>query len=215
MSSFPTGMYGDYPISGTENEEKKYNKIQELKETISECLRWAKVEEAFSEKICLRLALQNCGTAIDEDIEITITIPKECLLAMNEFPKFDNSTMGYLLNDCDMDSVFGIESTSEYLSYDSSKKSYDHPIRHVNTGIPGYVPDYSDDFINELKGIFCYSVYEEDGNYLLKLKVDYIKHHTTVAFPSIIFVKAPPESIPYTITSRNSATIISGELLLE
>lgn len=214
-SSIPTGIFGSSQIDGTDDEKTKYHKIVKLKEIISECLEWAPIEDAFSGKTCLRLALQNCGTAVDEGIEITITISKECLLAINEFPKFDNDIMGYLLNDCDMDTLFGIESTSEYLSYDSVQKVFAHPIRNTNIGLPGYVPDYSEDFIDELNGVFCYSVYEIDDSYLLKLKVDYIKHHTAVAFPSIIFVKASPKSIPYTITSRNSATIISGELLFE
>ena len=36
----------------------------------------------------------------------------------------------------------------------------------------------------------------------LKLSVDYIKHHTAVAFPAVIFVKQDISSISYTISSK-------------
>ena len=46
----------------------------------------------------------------------------------------------------------------------------------------------------------------------MKLKFDYIKHNTTIAFPSIIFIKESFKLIPYTITSKNSPKIVSGEI---
>ena len=214
-SSIPTGIYGSGSIEGTKDEKAKYRKIMKLKETISKCLKWAPIEKVFSGKTCVRLALQNCGTDVDEDIEITITIPKECLLTTSEFPALSNGEMGYLLNDCDMETMFGIESTPEYMNYDAAQKDFVHPIRSPQLGLPGLVHDYSKDFINELNEIFCYPIYEVGDSYLLKLKIDYIKHNTAVAFPSIIFLKASPKFIQYTITSRNSAEVIKEELSVE
>ena len=46
----------------------------------------------------------------------------------------------------------------------------------------------------------------------MKLKFDYIKHNTTIAFPSIIFIKESFKFIPYTITSKNSPEIVSEEI---
>lgn len=108
QSSIPTGIMGGYSFSGTDAEKEKYDTIQELLETISKALEWAPVEKAFDDKKCLKLAIQNCGTDIDEDIEISLRIPKNSLLPISEFPKFDNDKMGYLLNDCDMSELFGI-----------------------------------------------------------------------------------------------------------
>ena len=121
--------------------------------------------------------------------------------------------MEYLLKECDMSKLFGICSTSEYSDYDSSIKSLPHfsppiikPISFIGT------PDYTSDYESELASIFCYSCYDEGDNFVLKLKVDYIKHNTAVAFPSVLFVKRSFTSIPYTITSRNSPEKISGEI---
>lgn len=48
------------------------------------------------------------------------------------------------------------------------------------------------------------------GKYIVKLKVDYIKHNTTVAFPTILFVKNEIDEIPYKITSKNNPDVVEG-----
>ncbi|WP_341458910.1 hypothetical protein, partial [Ruminococcus bromii] len=171
-------------------------------------------ENAFSDKKCLKLALQNCVTDIDEDIEISLRIPKNSLLPINEFPKFNNDEMGYLLNDCNMSELFGICSTSTYSDYDSSIVTSRRFSPRVSTPsiFPGYTSDYSDDFESELSDVFCYSCFDEGEEYIVKLKFDYIKHNTTIAFPSIIFINESFKSIPYTITSKNSPEIVSGKI---
>lgn len=63
-----------------------------------------------------------------------------------------------------------------------------------------------------LQDVFCYSVYSDGNNHILKLKFDYIKHHTVIAFPTAIFLKESPEAIAYEITSRNSPDILSKSI---
>ena len=193
QNSIPTGIMGGYSLNGTDAEKEKYDTIQELLETISKVLEWAPVEKAFADKKCLKLALQNCGTDIDEDIEISLRIPKNSLLPISEFPRFDNDKMGYLLNDCDMSELFGICRTSTYSDYDSSIVTSRRFSPHVSTPsvFPGYVPNYSHDFKSELADVFYYSCFDEGEEYIVKIKFDYIKHNTIIAFPSVIFIKAP------------------------
>ncbi len=214
QNTMTPSILGGASITGTKAEEEKYDTIQELLETISSALKWVPVEKAFTDKKCLKLALQNCGTDIDEDIEISLTIPKSSLLPINEFPKFDNDEMGYLLNDCNMSEIFGIGSTSTYADYDSSIVTSQRFSPRVSTPsiFPGYSPNYSDYFESELADVFCYSCFDEGEKYIVKLKIDYIKHNTIVAFPSVIFIKEPFNSIPYTITSKNSPDIVTGEI---
>lgn len=199
-------------LKGTPEEIQKYKKIKKLQETISKALDWAPVEKAFSNKRCLRLAIQNCGKSIDEDVEISFEMPKDVLLTLEEFPQFKNNEMGYLLNDCNMSILFGIDSTAEYVEYSESERNHGTNYIPHNYGLPGYVPNYSDDFVSELNDVFCYSIYPNKGNYIIKLKVDYIKHNTTVAFPSVLFVKGEIKEIPYKITSKNNPDIVKGML---
>ena len=213
-SAIPTDVFGGTSLVGTDAEKEKYETILELLETISNLSKWMPIEKEFAEKKCLRLALQNSGTDIDEDIEISLRIPKNSLLPINEFPKLNNDEMDYLLNECDMNRIFGICSTSAYSDYASSIVTTRRPSPLVSmpSVFPGYTRNYSDDFENELAEIFCYSCFDDGEEYIVKLKIDYIKHNTTVAFPSVIFIKEPFESIPYSITSKNSPDIVNGEV---
>ena len=197
-------------LNATSEEKQKYWKIKRLHETISKALEWAPVEKAFSGMNCIKLAIQNCGKAIDEDAEITFEVPKESLLTLGEFPKFNNAEMGYLLTDCDMSILFGIEGTSEYIEYSESEQNGRTLYGARPYGLPGYVPDYSDDFTDEIKDVFCYGFYSSEDKYIVKLKVDYIKHNTTVAFPTILFVKNEIDEIPYKITSKNNPDVVEG-----
>ena len=86
----------------------------------------------------------------DEDAEITFEVSKESLLTLGEFPKFNNAEMGYLLTDCDMSILFGIEGTSEYIEYSESEQNGRTSYGARSYGLPGYVPDYSDDFTDEI-----------------------------------------------------------------
>lgn len=214
-STLSTSVLGGSSLIGTDEEKRKYRTIGVLRDTFSKCLEWEPIEKAFSDKKCIKLALQNCGTDVDEDIELSLKIPKECLLPLSEFPKFSNDEMEYLLRYCDMGEMFGICSTSEYSDYSNSitNRHFSPHISNYPT-LPGYTPDYSDDFIRNLESTFCYSCFEEKGNFILKLKIDYIKHNTVVAFPSVIFIKKPFTSISYTITSKNCSEITSGEIIV-
>lgn len=200
-------------LIGDPQEIKKYEKINKLHEIISNAIEWSPIEKAFSKRTCLRMAIQNCGKAIDEDIEITFQIPKNVLLTIDEFPELKNNEMDYMLNDCNMYEIFGINSTAEYIDYNQSIRSNDSICTYQPSDLPGFVPDCHESFINELHEIFCYSVFSSGDNYIIKLKVDYIKHNTTVAFPTIIFVKNNIKEIPYKITSKNNPEVVEGVIM--
>ena len=214
-NSLPQNILGGPNLKGTDEEIQKYKKIKKLHETISKTIEWAPVEKAFSDMRCMRLAVQNIGKAIDEDVEITFEIPQNSLLTLNEFPRFKNDEMAYLLNNCEMGVLFGINSTAEYMEYSESERSRNNHYNSRPYGLLGYVPNYSDDFIAELNDIFCYSIYSSEDNYIIKLKVDYIKHNTTVAFPTVLFVKNEITEIPYKITSKNNPDVMEGILKVQ
>lgn len=59
------------------------------------------------------------------------------------------------------------------------------------------------------------AVNQEEGTASMKVKFDYIKHHTVIAFPTPIFLQQVPTEIEYTITSQNSPDILSGKILVQ
>lgn len=57
---------------------------------------------------------------------------------------------------------------------------------------------------------FCYSISPDDDKLIVKLKVDYIKHNTTVEFPSFLFINSVISEISYKITSKNNPNVVEG-----
>ena len=134
---------------------------------------------------------------------------------LDEFPELDISLKSYLLNDTNMEELFEIPSTAQYMEYNSSMKSLSNGnyAQSKNINVFPFVDngsDYSEDYEDELSRIFQYNIYSNSENYICKLKIDYIKHHTAVAFPTPLLLKRVPTEVSYTITSKNSAEINQG-----
>ena len=212
----PVDLYGGHSLQGTDDEKRKYNTIKTLIETIENCLCWIPFEKAFQDYQCIKLAIVNEGKTFDEDVEITLSFPRKAVITIERMPAFDNETKGYLLNDCELSEIFGISRSPNYLQYDDSNVSlHAGNIRKSSFHMPGYTPDYEDDYNSELEDIFAYSVFQEDDRCILKLKVEYIKHNTAVAFPSVILVDNNLELIPYSITSKHFPEQVKGTIAVE
>lgn len=209
-------MLGGSSFRGSVQEKEKYDLLQDLYAAILKFCDWSPVEEAFSGIPCIKLALENCGTAIDEDIEVAITLKAEEYLPLAEYPQLDGKSKEYLLRECDMDALFGLSDTARYADYASSvlKTTYTPgtPPSHPFSNVDIFETDYTEEYEEALSDIFCYSTYREGDNYILKIKFDHIKHHTAIAFPAALLLKKAPASIHYTISSRNAAEVTVGSM---
>ncbi len=200
---------------GTNEEKRKHRLLCEIYKEIVDLSAWLAFEKAFAGLKCVKLALSNKGTNVDEDIDVALYIPKDMLITIEEFPELSLETMRYLSHDCNMHELFGIHSTAEYGDYDSALTSHPKtPVYHPVPMLPG-MEDYQEDYENELDNIFCYDIFDDGTYFVVKLKFDYLKHHTAVSFPAAVPLRHKPETIRYTITSKNSAEIITEELLVE
>ena len=200
---------------GSDEEKRKYELLKKLYKKIAELSDWLGVESGFTDMMCVKLAISNEGTLVDEDIGVTLRFPRKSFRTLDEMPQMNETTMEYLTRNCDMTALLGIPGTAEYGDYDSSLKQVNQsPTYRANLDFPGSI-DYAAEYKEDLENVFCYDVYMEGEACIVKLKFDYIKHHTTVSFPAAILLKETVSSIPYTITSKNSADVIEGELVVE
>ncbi|MBO7392220.1 MAG: hypothetical protein J6U77_06945, partial [Verrucomicrobia bacterium] len=74
------------------------------------------------------------------------------------------------------------------------------------------VKDSQDDLLDEIKEIFKYEIFTDENNFVVSLEMPYIKHNTTVAFPSLILLKEPIDKLAYEITSKYMQIKQFGEL---
>ena len=122
------------------------------------------------------------------------------------------NTYQYLIENYNLSEIFGLQATAGINDFASSVKSrgVSPQYRHIPTGILGNTRDYAEEFIEDLSSTFEYSFFKEAANIVVKLHIDYIKHNTVVAFPTVLFVKGSLVEIPYTIRSKHNADIVQG-----
>ena len=213
-----SSFIGGGVYKGTRDENLKYDLITKLDESISDLGSWSEFENAYDELTCICLAIENSGTAVDEDIEVTLQFNREVLLPLDKLLVIrDEQTLKYVLDDCDLEDLFSIGSTVQYKAYEESQEtgSYTGASQALNEFNPLLGRDYLEEYREHIQNVYCYEIFEEKDQYVMKVKFDYVKHHTVIAFPSPIFLQKVPNEIEYTITSRNYPDIISGKLLVK
>ena len=212
--SITTSLFSS--VSGTYDEEEKYHLIQELCDTLKEFSHWSSANEKLANLKCISLVLTNNGSDYDEDVEVSITVPKSALVTVDSFPKLSENNMQYLMNNINLYKMLQIPATAEYLDYDASfghEMPVASPVK-LNHDILGSTYDVSESFKDCLVDALGVDVYPADDKYIVKIRFDYIKHNTSVAFPAIILFFEDISEIPYTITSKHRAEKVNGTLLV-
>ena len=201
-------------VSGTDEEERKYFLINDLFKIIQEMFNWSSANIALCGMKYIELLLTNNGTDIDEDVEVTLSFPTNSLITPDTFPELSDEDKIYLMNEKGLDEVFRTYATADLLDYHKSIVRY-RPISTPIEPVPGlFVTTYdtSKKFKDKLYDTFGYDVYLTGNSYVVKIKFDYIKHNTSVAFPSMILLHNDINEIPYTITSKHCPDKITGVL---
>ena len=108
-----------------------------------------------------------------------------------------------------LDEVFRTNATADFLDYNKST-IHSKSITPYIDPILGTTYNTSKKFKDTLYDTFGYDVYSADDMYIVKIKFDYIKHNTSVAFPSMILLHNDISEIPYTITSKHCPEKITG-----
>lgn len=208
-------IVGRPQFEGTPDEKRKYNLIQSLYHNIIEACDWIDVEAGFDKIMCVKLALCNTGTMADDEIDVTIRIPKRYVMTLDELPRLKNGAMQYLTREYNLCELMGISSTAEYTDYDSAMMKQPQAFKPRRVPVlPGF-EDYEEDYENELRDVFCFDLFSDGDDYVIKLRFDHLKHHNTAAFPAALLMKDKPEVLSYTITSKNSAEVVKGEIRVE
>ena len=120
-------LTGGGSYTGTKDEELKYELIEELHQSISGFVGWSKIEEAYAGLTCIRLAIENSGTAVDEDVEVALRFNNGILLPVDKFPEIqDEYAVEYLMDKCDLQGLLSIPPTAQYKEYEDSQKIGSH-----------------------------------------------------------------------------------------
>lgn len=211
-SLVPDGLHGSHSLKGSKEECDKYNKIMSILQSIDKFGIWAPIEEKFFCLDAIKIALTNIGPTYDEDVEVSLIFPKNSILKLGELPKISDDAKDYIINTVGLFEIFGICSSAHYMNFfELDEPLTYHPISDIGK-LMGEYDNSEQDYLSELSSVFCYSLFEDGDNMILKIRFNYIKQNTTIAFPSVIFLKEQIETIKYRITSKNNPSIIEGEI---
>ena len=192
---------------GTDLEKKKFQLITNLKYLIHRYKAWEPLKVAYRGFKSISFVLCNNGTTYDEDIEITLEFPRISFIPFDCLPvDFDNTTCTYIIDEIGgVAELFKIRETSVY----SEGKQYGVGFYPA----PSIMQDRCRSFREEFSSTFGYKTFIDKSKCIVKHNIPYIKQHTKIAFPTVLFVKDSYIEIPYTITSKHCKDIVQDKLM--
>lgn len=210
-------LFGGRSFEGEKSEKEKYNQLVHLKDKISTLVAWAPFERTYGLLKCVRFAVSNEGTNYDEDIDILLTVPSDMIILPDQLPKLEEHSYKSITTDYSIEELFGIVGTASYNDFESSKKSFSPVVLRDSTpnlpiGLMGSTRNYEQEYYEDLNDAFEYDFFEERDTIVVKLHIDYLKHNTAVAFPTVLFVSDKLTSIEYTIQSKHNEAAINGTI---
>lgn len=192
-------------LDGTDDEIKKYKLIMNCISNIRNLTHIMDIYSAYNGLLFIELALTNTGNTFDEDVTVELEFPSGTLISREELKRVDDSTAEFIHSAQLYDVLFGIETSNGWDDYPDSLRPAFYPTPYGET-------DPQDTFTEEMDRLFAYQYYSESDKDIIKFDVPYIKQHTSVAFPSRLFVSIPTgkEHIHYKIISKHSPDVITG-----
>ncbi|MDY5818851.1 MAG: hypothetical protein SPK26_12550 [Treponema sp.] len=205
---------GGTVLKGTASEKRKYEYIYAVKEEIEDYILWESIEKTYSNLNIAKLLVENSGNSFDEDIDIELSVPTSFLIPHYKIPVpvfnvLDSFDKKYSFYD-----LFAIQQTDKYFDYDSSVKNKRFTPMPIEPVFKNEEMWFEKKYKSEINKLFSYEIFERKDETIIKLHVDYIKQHTSIAFPTPIFLdmEAKIDNIKYRIISKNNPDIRNGTL---
>ena len=214
-NSIPSDLYGHRELIGTDEEKQKYRTIMKLYHDLYDSLGRKLLGDQYRHVKGIRLLLDNYGTAFDEDVEVELNIPKENYYDFRQFEAPDAAWLTWIDSEVDpVTELFELTSTSTYHDYWSSTKN--------RRSVP-FIPDplmrdrELKEYQHSLNELFVYDVFEEDDYFTIRITFDYIKQHTIVSFPTMLFFTQLDKetAISYKIISKHTSDVFASEIKIK
>jgi len=204
-----------YNYDGKDSEKKKFNAIKTLYMDARVILDYTEYFSKLDDLSFISLAVVNEGQTFDEDIDLTLYFEKDTLMLPEYFPIPGESIIETVNEEEFLQSLLMSVSSEKTIEYDN------YPIpRYIptNIGMLAYSKNYDEfksEYINDLKQMMCYEVFEKKDVDIIRFKVQYIKQHTKMVFPSKLFLRKTDTTIRYNISSKFSPLILEGEIEIQ
>lgn len=212
MALVGTTYYGDDEC------KRKYNMICNLRENVIKINDFIKFTEILDGLYRLAFYVENSGTLPDEDIDITLKIPKGCICNKNDLPIPELGIIKIAINF--FEKLFTSISTHSISAYKEkptviSPKRYIPPINPMLLGGKSEEDKYEEfkeEYLDKMDDYFVYSFFDEKDVDVIQLNIFELKHNTKMYFPTQLFFYNKPSFIDFEIRSKHTATLVEGSI---
>lgn len=207
-------------FEGSEEEKKRYDSIEKLYWAIVDYYEYITFFERVDKQGLVDLTVANIGNTFDEDIDVKIIIKKNHVCKIKDIAIPESNIIEEILKMRFLEYAYQIESNDVVVEYTG------YPLQTPNMPLitdnpfnrPSAQEEYNrnkEEYIKNLNRIFCYEYYEKEDVDILIFHIDYLKHNTVMAFPSVLVFKEIPDFVDYEISSKYVADIVKGTVEIQ
>lgn len=203
---------------GTDEEKNRYSLLEDLYWNIKAYNEYNEYFGFIDSIKVTELMISNLGKTYDEDIDIKLIVPKDCLIKLDDLPYPGINIIEKILDIKLVDFLFSTKESdkvSNYRYYPMEQPNF----RDINNLYPfpgkSIAEEYEDRksaYRNSLDSLFLYKEFENSENDILVFDIKYLKHNSSMAFPSVLMFKNVTQTIEYEITSKHIPEVIKGQL---
>ena len=202
-------------VSGETLEKERYKDLRQLYWDVEEYHEYMSYFKQLDDIYFTSLSLSNIGNTPDDDIDVTLKVPIEDFLILKEVPYPGMNIIQYLLDIQFITHAFSIKSSSKVSSFPQKDRQL-----FSSPNIPGVLPrsvdevypEKIDDYFEDLEALFDYEYFQENDFYVIKFRLEKLKHQTSVTFPTKLLFKKHPRFIKFYISSSKMESISQGEI---
>jgi nucleoside 2-deoxyribosyltransferase len=219
-----TGRYSGPTYSGSDEAQDKYHKIRELISNIRQRNSYLDYFKSLDSLYRIAFCVKNDGTHFDEDLDISLYIPAGLIVEPSSLPVPDIMICEDV-NKGEYYNLFFVESSSpDYTDYSNTNpdlSDYSTYLPELPFSTKTVEEEYEEEknqYNDNVKYIFDYSIFpacDSQEADIWKFNIRYLKQHTKMYLPSILFFKKLPDKIGYEITSKYSKDVVKGEISIE
>lgn len=205
---------------GTDEEKKRFSKLNKLYWEIISYKEYIEYFTYIDNIKFVELIVSNLGKTYDEDIDIKLMVPKGCLLKHNNL-LYPGENIIEEIQGIELDEfLFKIKESDSVDAY-SYFQIIPSNIERININpLIAYTTktSYEDqkyNYKNSLEHIFIYKNFTNSEFDILRFGIEYLKHNSSMAFPSILMFENVPQTIEYEITSKYIPDVVKGKIHLK
>lgn len=205
-------------LDGSDEEKNRYDQVEMLYWDIVCYNEYENYFTKIDEQKRVALVLTNTGTTFDEDIDVKIFVNKNSIIKWDEMAVPSINIIEDLLKMKFIEFCYKIEnspSIDAYSGYPIKAIDFDYRIPMPFSSASADYKKHKEKHANELEHIFCYQYYQTDEYDILQFHVNYLKHNTQMAFPSVLAFKELQGTVNYEITSKHVSSVVKGTLEIE